>query len=319
MSAFNKIPISILPSLLTVGNFVCGLICIIFCIQSIFWQGSSAAAAAVKQAALFQNACLIILLGMIFDMLDGRVARLTHSQSQLGGELDSLADMCTFGIAPSVILATLWMRAMPDTAEWWSFSLIAAIIYSSCAMLRLAIYNLSISESAKGHFSGLPSPAAAGCIVGTSLFFTQDYVANLWNKFYDAVLSRWITDFGGCADQRIVAVYIFSVYIIIVGLLMVSHFRFAHVANLWLGKTKKIYLMIAVIAGILLLSMERTRNPMIFIGFNGYVSICLFVNIRNRWRHQESKIDQDITQILEISDEEDIETDSDSAVDNKPV
>jgi CDP-diacylglycerol--serine O-phosphatidyltransferase len=296
--------ISILPSLLTIGNFACGLLSVILCVQSSFAYGLGDAENIAKSHVLFESACLFVFIGMLFDLLDGRVARMTNSQSELGGQLDSLADMCNFGIAPAVVLATVWIRVMPGDTKWWSFSLVASTIYASCAMLRLAIYNLSISSEAKTNFSGLPSPGAAGTVIGAALFFSQSYVVEIWRKVYQFVFSDICDKIGIDRDYRAVAVYFFSAYVIIVGLLMVSKFRFAHVANIWLGKTKKVSVLIIMIAIISLLCMHRTRPIVIFIGFTAYIAICLFINIRNRIKKDsEEKIDHDLANLLNFDKE----------------
>lgn len=304
MNLTNKNNISILPSLLTLCNFACGLLSIMFCLQSIYWRGLNDVA---KSGGLFEKACLMIFFGMIFDMLDGRVARMTNSQCEFGGQLDSFADACTFGIAPATILAALWVRVMPENAEWWSLALAAGLIYACCAVLRLAIYNLHISEEAKHHFSGLPSPGAAGAIIGAVLFFTQPALINAWNWLYSSTVQSTLTKISTTAagkDYRVIAIYLFSVYVIIIGLLMVSHFRFAHAANIWLGKTKKLYSLLVIFLVITLLSVEATRSFALFLGFNAYVAICLFVNIRNRMKHREADIDRDIEEVLNIENRE---------------
>lgn len=294
-------PISMLPSLLTLCNFSTGFISIILGIQSIFWRGQGQIE---KSNSLFTSACLVIFLGMVFDMLDGRVARMTNSQSKLGGELDSLADVCTFGIAPAVILGSLWIRVMPSNAEWWSFAMVVGVIYACCAALRLAIYNLHISDEATGHFSGLPSPGAAGAVVGAALFFSQDYIKELWYSTYDSASENFLNAVTAGRDGRVVGVYAFSLYVMVIGLMMVSNFRFAHAANIWLGKTKKVYTLIFFIIVIALLSLERTRPIVLFLGFNAYILICLFVNIRNRLRHREEDIDRDMEEALNPEGEE---------------
>lgn len=295
-----------LPSLLTLCNFSSGFISIILGIQSIYWRGQGQID---KSNSLFTSACLVIFLGMVFDMLDGRVARMTNSQSKLGGELDSLADVCSFGIAPAVILGSLWIRVMPINAEWWSFAMVAGVIYACCAAIRLAVYNLHISDEATGHFSGLPSPGAAGAVVGAALFFSQDYIKQFWCSTYGSASENFLNGVMAGRDSRVIAVYAFSLYVAVIGLMMVSNFRFAHAANIWLGKTKKVYTLVFFVIVFALLSLERTRPVVLFLGFNAYILVCLFVNIRNRLRHREEDIDHDMEEALnpEGESKEDVE------------
>ncbi len=288
--------ISLLPSLLTLCNFACGFISAVLCIQSIYWQGHGNTD---KSGEYLTYAGMIIFLGMIFDMMDGRVARMTNSQCQFGGELDSMADVCTFGMAPAIILATFWIRVMPDNAQWWSFALVAGVIYAACAALRLAMYNLTISEKAKDYFSGLPSPAAAGAVVSAALLFSQDNFISMWQSVFDSTLAHTFLVEKG---YKITGIYIFSVYVMIVGLLMVSPFRFVHLANLWFGKGKKFTTLVFAIMIIML--MILVTKYVLFIGFNAFIVICLFINIRNRIRNKEADIQKDMEDMLSMDSEE---------------
>lgn len=291
--------ISVLPSLLTLCNFSSGFISAVLCVQSTFWYKSGNL---IKSTDYLEYACFVIFLGMVFDMMDGRVARMTNSQCQFGGELDSLADVCSFGVAPALILATMWTRVMPPEAQWWSLAVVAGVVYAACAALRLAIYNLSMSETPKNYFSGLPSPAAAGAVVASMLFFSQDYVINIWQHIYNSVLAE---TFLGKKDFKVVGIYLFSVYVIIIGLLMVSPFRFAHLTNLWFGKGKKLTFLVAVVVAAALLILYP--NEMLFLGFNAFVVICLFINIRNKLSNREHEIEKDMTEVLSFDENEPVE------------
>ena len=109
---------------------------------------------------LFESAALAIFIAMILDGLDGRVARLTNTQSDFGAEYDSLSDMVSFGIAPALIMYT-WSLSSLGKMGW-----IAAFIYVVAAALRLARFNTQIGHTDKRYFQGLASPAAAGFLVG---------------------------------------------------------------------------------------------------------------------------------------------------------
>ena len=108
----------------------------------------------------FEIAAVAIFVAMVFDGLDGRVARLTRTQSAFGAEYDSLSDMVSFGAAPALI-AYEW--ALKGLGRWgW----IAAFVYCSCAALRLARFNTNIGVIDKRYFQGMPSPAAAALVAG---------------------------------------------------------------------------------------------------------------------------------------------------------
>jgi CDP-diacylglycerol---serine O-phosphatidyltransferase len=108
----------------------------------------------------FDNAAVAIFVAMILDTLDGRVARLTRTQSAFGAEYDSLSDMVSFGAAPALIV---YEWALKDLGR---FGWIAAFIYCAGAALRLARFNIHIEVVDKRFFQGLPSPAAAALVAG---------------------------------------------------------------------------------------------------------------------------------------------------------
>ena len=106
----------------------------------------------------FTIAAISILIAMFWDTLDGRVARLTNTQSVFGAEYDSLADLVSFGLAPA-LLVYQW-----TLYELGRFGWLAAFVYLACAALRLARFNTQVGIADKRYFQGLPSPAAAGVI-----------------------------------------------------------------------------------------------------------------------------------------------------------
>ena len=108
----------------------------------------------------FENAVIGIFCAMVLDGLDGRVARLTHTQSTFGEQMDSLSDMVSFGAAPALVMYEWAFRGL---GRWgW----LAAFVYCSCAALRLARFNTNIGVVDKRFFQGLPSPAAAALVMG---------------------------------------------------------------------------------------------------------------------------------------------------------
>jgi len=135
--------IFLLPNLLTSGALFCGFYSIIAGMQGDFYAGAVA-----------------ILVAMLFDGLDGRVARLTHTSSAFGAQYDSLSDMVSFGLAPA-LLTFNWALTGLGKAGW-----VAAFIYAACAALRLARFNAHMESDNKVHFTGLASPAAAATAAG---------------------------------------------------------------------------------------------------------------------------------------------------------
>ena len=108
----------------------------------------------------FDKACWAIFIAMILDALDGRVARLTNTQSEFGAQYDSLSDMVSFGAAPALVIYEWSLRGLGKLG--W----LAAFIYCAGAALRLARFNTNIEVVDKRYFQGLPSPAAAALVVG---------------------------------------------------------------------------------------------------------------------------------------------------------
>jgi CDP-diacylglycerol--serine O-phosphatidyltransferase len=108
----------------------------------------------------FESAAIGVFCAMVLDSLDGRVARLTHTQSAFGEQMDSLADMVSFGAAPALIVYEWALKGL-GKAGW-----IAAFVYCACAALRLARFNTNIGVVDKRFFQGLPSPAAAAVVTG---------------------------------------------------------------------------------------------------------------------------------------------------------
>lgn len=139
--------INLLPHVLTTGNLAAG-----------FYAIAKASTGEVEQGSY------AILVAGIFDVLDGRAARLTHSESRFGAEYDSIADTVSFGVAPAMIA----FHAGHFMDLGWS-GWVMAFLFTACASLRLARFNV-MSGKYRGRFDGLPSPAAAGMIVSTVWF-----------------------------------------------------------------------------------------------------------------------------------------------------
>ncbi|GAA3998841.1 CDP-diacylglycerol--serine O-phosphatidyltransferase [Comamonas faecalis] len=115
----------------------------------------------------FDLAAIGIFCAMVFDSLDGRVARMTNTQSAFGEQMDSLSDMVSFGAAPALV-AYIW--ALQDLHRWGWF---AAFVYCACAALRLARFNVNTGVVDKRYFQGLPSPAAAALVAGFIWLMTE--------------------------------------------------------------------------------------------------------------------------------------------------
>ncbi len=165
------VTISVLPTMLTLGNLLCGF-------GSIFFASRPIEAGSPLGWSALTFSAVLIFLGMVFDGLDGRIARLTRSTSDLGEQLDSMADMVSFGVAPAFLAVQLVGVETPfiSAANDQLFDrvvVIIACIYVACAALRLARFNISKAdhEALTDHlsFEGLPSPGAAGTVASLVL------------------------------------------------------------------------------------------------------------------------------------------------------
>lgn len=115
----------------------------------------------------FEQAAVAIFIAMVLDALDGRVARMTNTQSAFGAEYDSLADMASFGLAPALVMYEWALHSLVDQSYiLGKLGWLAAFLYTACAALRLARFNVKASNTDKRYFQGLPSPAAAAVVVG---------------------------------------------------------------------------------------------------------------------------------------------------------
>ena len=131
----------------------------------------------------FEYAAVAIFIAMVLDGLDGRVARLTHTQSEFGAEYDSLSDMVSFGVAPSILV---YEWAFRDLGKWGWF---AAFIYCAGAALRLARFNTNIDVVDKRFFQGLPSPAAAALVAGFVWVMLDNNFTGFELRWYAACLT----------------------------------------------------------------------------------------------------------------------------------
>jgi len=226
-----------LPTILTLANLCSGFVAIVLAARSLLPKHPPIHPfGAVEGADLLWVACYCVFIAMIFDMLDGKVARMTGSASHFGAELDSLADVVSFGIAPAVILSVSRMHVEPAGEHWWSMAICMGFVYAACAALRLARFNVESDTTAKDTFRGLPSPGAAGAVTGVFLLV------------HDSDLRPVIDELLGG-----MTIHLLALYMLFIGLLMVTRVRYAHVTNQLLnGRKRFTHIVIALFALVLL-------------------------------------------------------------------
>ena len=167
--ALKEVPVA--PTMLTLCNFFCGFLAICYITDSFSVIGE-------EKAELLYYAAWLIFLGMFFDLFDGKVARLTNQASEFGAQMDSMADLMTFGIAPAFLakgLIEAYNIGVPPKMAY-----IIGAFYAACAALRLARFNVEteLDEDSHRSFKGLPSPAAGGVVASIVLLFLHKFPSN---------------------------------------------------------------------------------------------------------------------------------------------
>jgi CDP-diacylglycerol--serine O-phosphatidyltransferase len=119
------------------------------------------------QTGRFSAAAIAIFIAMILDTVDGRVARMTNTQTEFGAEYDSLADLISFGLAPALVMYQWSLIFLNDAGPGWAkLGWLAAFFYTAAAAMRLARFNVPSADEDKRYFTGLPSPTAAALMIG---------------------------------------------------------------------------------------------------------------------------------------------------------
>ncbi|HAU2264602.1 TPA: CDP-diacylglycerol--serine O-phosphatidyltransferase [Legionella pneumophila] len=179
----------------------------------------------------YEAAIVAMFIGMIADSLDGRIARLTNTQTEFGAQYDSLSDMVTFGVAPSLLLYNLTLHQLGK------FGWLVAFIYTAAVALRLARFNTQIGKSDKRYFQGLPCPPAAAVMASFAWICFQNEWTNLIVSLFTAVLA------------------------LIVSVLMVSNLRYYSFKEVdYKGKVPFLYVLVMI-----LLFVAIAANPAIVL------------------------------------------------------
>lgn len=218
--------IYILPNLFTLGGLFGGFYAVVMAMNG-----------------RFDMAAAGIFCAMVLDSLDGRVARMTNTQSAFGEQMDSLADMVSFGAAPALI-AYEW--ALKGLGRWgW----IAAFVYCACAALRLARFNVNTAVVDKRYFQGLPSPAAAALVAGFIWLMTETGI-----KGYEV---SWV-------------MFAFALY---AGLTMVTNVPFYSFKDIQMKKSVPFAVIVMIALGIAVINIHPPTvlfGLFVLYGLSGY-------------------------------------------------
>lgn len=199
----------ILPNLFTTGNLFCGFWAVI----SVFHEK-------------FYYAAVAILLASVFDVLDGKVARLSGATSKFGVQYDSLADLISFGVAPALLAFSWALR------PYGRFGWLAAFLFVVCGALRLARFNVMSAAGDTKYFKGLPIPAAATMIALTILLYLR------------LIETGWVKDI------------VILIMIYVLAFLMVSNIRYVSFKEFDLARRKPFSLFIFIVLSMVVIVME---------------------------------------------------------------
>lgn len=193
----------------------------------------------------FRVAAIGIFVAMLMDGMDGRVARLTNTESDFGKEYDSLSDMVSFGLAPALVVYQWGAASLAAYGwSWGKFGWLAAFFYTVAAALRLARFNTQPEKTGKLYFQGLPSPSAAGLVAGLIWYGSDAQI--------DGLLA-------------LAAAFVITA---MAGVMMVSNFRYFSFKNVSLGENVPFAYVILIPLIFMLIALDPPR--VLFLMFLGY-------------------------------------------------
>ena len=249
-----KIPrVLVLPSLCTLANALCGFGAITLMTHALIGADPphTIGPTDVKWAGY------LVLLAMVFDALDGRLARFARATSDFGGQLDSLADTVSFGVAPAFLMNRVVVESLRATVpaaleDILRVAWVCAAVYLGCTLIRLARFNVENVHEEEAHmsFKGLPSPAAAGALVSLII-----------------VLANFMEE-GSHQRAAGVMLWVLPIVAAVLGLLMVSSIRYSHLLNHFVRRRRPISHLVLLLLGVLLVVV--LREVILPVGFGLY-------------------------------------------------
>lgn len=258
--------IAVVPTLLTLGNGVCGFVAITWA-SKIVTPGDSAVALIATQDPrhvdlFFAASGWFLIFAMFFDTLDGYVARLSKTASKFGAELDSLCDAISFGVAPAFLL----LKMGPSWERGFIHQVLAGIatLYMACTILRLARFNVDTAlepSTPNKRFRGLPSPGAAGCIAALAILRGElaPHLQLVWPGVDFETIHERVALFTEVAAP-IVA--------LVAALLMVSQVPYPHITKQVLrGRQTLAHLIQVLLAAMVVLLVREVALVVIFWGY----------------------------------------------------
>ncbi len=263
-----------LPNLITTGNGICGFAAIVK-LMKIEVVAAADGTLSFTNPEEFVMAAWLIVLGMVFDVFDGQVARFSNATSDLGAQLDSFCDLLTFGVAPALLVVRL---NMVYSDFWQKIVWFLCLAYFVGALLRLARFNVENDHAEDAHlaFKGLPTPAAAGCIASLVIFSGYLTVSEKRELVY---LAEFLPE-GALQSIGGDIPYILPVLALVLGWTMVSdRLKFDHVATQLFHRNQSFNLLAYLLfGGALAFILPEVILPLIFIGYLFYTPTRTFVD-----------------------------------------
>lgn len=258
------------PTLVTLGNLLCGFGAIILCMRA------SSPPAGMDANDCLRYAGLLVFAAMIFDALDGKVARLTKSTSKFGMEMDSLCDVVSFGVAPAVLVKAMIDKQLSTDQPfplWDRYVWPMLAIYVCCAALRLARYNVESESGHQNFFYGMPSPGAAGCAASLALLIIPS------QHSAPAQLQMQISQLDKMREAIYWPMLVALPFVMLaLGILMVSRVHYPHAGDRLLGGKKSFFHILVL--GLLLVLIFLHHEIMLALAFNGFLIYGLLNELR---------------------------------------
>lgn len=235
----RQVLVFVLPNLFTTANLFLGFFSIISAIRG-----------------AWSDAALGVVLAALSDGLDGRIARMTHTESAFGEEYDSMSDLVSFGVAPAVLMYQ-WALAPYGRLGW-----LATFLYLACAAMRLARFNVLKQSAEKRYFQGCPSPIAA-CTTAAAVIFYQEMGFTAWKDMYILIV------------------------MFVLGTAMVSTIRYRSFKDLKFKSQQSFGVLIAIVSACVLFSTtpEKFLFPLFvfYVGLGFLAEGSRFLRRRFRW------------------------------------
>ncbi|MEW6071766.1 MAG: CDP-alcohol phosphatidyltransferase family protein [Planctomycetota bacterium] len=275
--------VQLLPNLITLANAFCGLLALAKAIDALAFHGTDPLAFYERM----ESACFLVFLGMVFDSLDGLVARVARAYSDFGAQLDSFADALTFGVVPAMLAKVLIEHESEVTgyAGHPRLHFLAAAAFALMAILRLVRFTLEAEPEKEAHatFRGLPSPGAAGAVASVIWLYLilrrpeLEQTEGTPTPLHRVL--RWMetVEWGPILDWVPVALVCL---LPILGLLMVSRVRYVHPILLVFGGHGQFFTLVAVVFAVFLFYLAPV--PFLFLLFNGFAAVGLLVPLVRR-------------------------------------